>query len=71
MMDYKEWISALEGHFYGENLKRVANAIQRLVDGALDELFLSMPPRVGRTEVMNAVNEMKVLLAQRNEDKED
>lgn len=33
-------------------MKRVANAMQRLVDGELDELFLSMPPRVGKTTML-------------------
>ncbi len=30
-------------------LKRVVDAIQRLADDELDELFISMPPRVGKT----------------------
>ena len=33
-------------------MKRVAEAMQRLVDGELDELFLSMPPRVGKTTML-------------------
>ena len=33
-------------------MKRVADAMQRLVDGELDELFLSMPPRVGKTTML-------------------
>ena len=30
-------------------LKRAVDGIQRLIDGELDEMFLSMPPRVGKT----------------------
>lgn len=33
-------------------MKRVTDAMQRLVDGELDELFLSMPPRVGKTTML-------------------
>lgn len=33
-------------------MKGVADAMQRLVDGELDELFLSMPPRVGKTSML-------------------
>lgn len=33
-------------------MKRVADAMQRLVDDDLDELFLSMPPRVGKTSML-------------------
>ena len=33
-------------------MKHVADAMQRLVDGELDELFLSMPPRVGKTTML-------------------
>lgn len=34
-------------------LKAVVNALQALVDDDLDMLFLSMPPRVGKTALMN------------------
>ena len=33
-------------------LKKAVDAIQRLVDGELDELFISMPPRVGKTTLL-------------------
>ncbi len=33
-------------------LKRVVDALQELVDDELDELFISMPPRVGKTTIL-------------------
>lgn len=33
-------------------LKRVVDALQKLADGELDELFLSCPPRIGKTSLM-------------------
>lgn len=33
-------------------LKKAVDEIQRLVDGELDELFISMPPRVGKTSLL-------------------
>lgn len=33
-------------------MKQVADALQELVDDELDELFLSMPPRVGKTSML-------------------
>lgn len=33
-------------------LKRVADALQKLADDELDELFISMPPRVGKTTLL-------------------
>jgi hypothetical protein len=33
-------------------LKRVVDALQMLVDDELDELFISMPPRVGKTTIL-------------------
>ena len=33
-------------------MRQVANALQQLVDDKLDELFLSMPPRVGKTSML-------------------
>lgn len=54
-LQYLEFDRAPEQRFYlprREIMKRVADAIQRLVDGELDELFLSMPPRVGKTTML-------------------
>lgn len=36
-----------------KQLKKVVNALQKLADDELDELFLSMPPRVGKTTLVN------------------
>lgn len=33
-------------------LKRVVDNLQKLVDDELDELFISMPPRVGKTTIL-------------------
>lgn len=33
-------------------LKRVVDALQKLTDDELDELFISMPPRVGKTSIL-------------------
>lgn len=33
-------------------MRQLVDALQRLTDGDLDELFLSMPPRVGKTSVL-------------------
>jgi len=33
-------------------LKQVVDALQMLVDDELDELFISMPPRVGKTTIL-------------------
>lgn len=35
-----------------KKLKRVVDALQRLVDDELDELFVEMPPRVGKTTLL-------------------
>ena len=35
-----------------KQLKRVVDALQKMEDGELDELFLSMPGRVGKTTVV-------------------
>ena len=35
-----------------KKLKKIVDAIQRLVDGELDELFISLPPRVGKTTLL-------------------
>ena len=48
---YLEWDRPVEERFYQPRrkiMRRVADALQRLTDGELDELFLSMPPRVGK-----------------------
>lgn len=52
---YLEWNREPAERFYLPRrriMKRVSHAIQRLVDGELDELFLSMPPRVGKTSML-------------------
>lgn len=51
-MTYLEWNRKPAEKFYQPRRKimyQLATAIQRLLDGELDELFLSMPPRVGKT----------------------
>lgn len=52
---YLEWDRPVEERFYQPRrkiMRRVADALQRLTDGELDELFLSMPPRVGKTSML-------------------
>lgn len=54
-LQYLEWNRKPEERFYLPRrriMKRVADALQRLVDNELDELFLSMPPRVGKTSML-------------------
>lgn len=54
-LQYLEWNREPHERFYLPRrniLKRVADAMQRLVDGQLDELFLSLPPRVGKTTML-------------------
>ena len=54
-LQYLEWNRKPEERFYLPRrriMKRVADAMQRLVDDELDELFLSMPPRVGKTTML-------------------
>lgn len=54
-LQYLEWNRKPQERFYLPRrriMKRVADAMQRLVDGDLDELFLSMPPRVGKTTML-------------------
>lgn len=54
-LQYLEWDREPKDRFYLPRrriMKRVADAMQRLVDGELDELFLSMPPRVGKTSML-------------------
>lgn len=54
-MIYIEWNRPLAEKFWlprRNKLLEVCNALQDLEDGLLDELFLSMPPRVGKTTFM-------------------
>lgn len=54
-LQYLEWNRKPQERFYlprRKIMKRVMDAMQRLVDGELDELFLSMPPRVGKTSML-------------------
>ena len=54
-MVYIEWGRALPEQYWlprRKKLKVVADALQDLEDGKLDELFLSMPPRVGKTTLI-------------------
>ena len=54
-MIYTEWNRPLKEKFWlprRAKLMDVCNALQDLEDGYLDELFLSMPPRVGKTTLI-------------------
>ena len=54
-MIYIEWDRPLEEKFWlprRGKLLEVCSALQDLEDGLLDELFLSMPPRVGKTTLV-------------------
>lgn len=54
-MVYIEWDRPLAQQYWlprRKKLKFVAEALQELEDGNLDELFLSMPPRVGKTTLV-------------------
>ena len=54
-MIYVEWNRPLGEKYWlprRSKLIEVCNALQDLEDGLLDELFLSMPPRVGKTTLM-------------------
>jgi predicted phage terminase large subunit-like protein len=54
-MIYIEWNRLPKDKFYLPRrriMSRVAQALQKLVDDELDELFLSMPPRVGKTTML-------------------
>lgn len=54
-LQYLEWERKPEERFYLPRrriMKQVADAMQRLADNELDELFLSMPPRVGKTSML-------------------
>ena len=54
-MVYIEWGRALQEQYWLPRRKKlmvVADALQDLEDGKLDELFLSMPPRVGKTTLI-------------------
>ena len=50
-----EWNREPEERFYlprRRTLKQLADAIQELADGKLDELFISQPPRTGKTSLL-------------------
>jgi predicted phage terminase large subunit-like protein len=50
-----EWNRPVAQRFYQPRMKimkRVTSALQKLTDGDLDELFLSEPPRVGKTTML-------------------
>lgn len=52
---YLEWNRKPQERFYlprEKTLRPLIQAIQMLADGELDELFLSMPPRVGKTSML-------------------
>lgn len=54
-MQYIEFNRKPEERFYLPRRKtmwKLINALQRLVDDELDELFLSMPPRTGKTSML-------------------
>lgn len=54
-LQYVEWNRKPNERFYLPRrrvMKRVVDAMQRLADDELDELFLSMPPRVGKTSIL-------------------
>ena len=54
-MIYLEWDREPQAKFYQPRrriMKRVADTLQALEDGQLDELFISMPPRVAKTTIV-------------------
>ena len=54
-MIYLEWKRKPQERFYlprRKQLLRAVHAIQDLIDGKLDELFLSQPPRTGKTTLL-------------------
>ena len=54
-MIYIEWNRPIAQQYWlprRKKLKRVADALQRLEEDELDELFLSLPPRVGKTTLV-------------------
>lgn len=54
-LQYLEWRRDLDRRFYlprRASLLPVVSQLQRLADGELDELFISMPPRVGKTTLV-------------------
>ncbi len=56
-MIYIEWNRPLQEKFWlprRAKLLPIVEALQELEDGELDELFLSMPPRTGKTTLMTA-----------------
>ncbi len=55
-MIYIEWNRPLEEKFWLPRRKKlieICSSLQDLEDGQLDELFLSMPPRTGKTTLMS------------------
>lgn len=56
---YLEWDRKPEEKFYLTRravMKQVVDKLQRFVDGSLDEYFISMPPRVGKTTLLMFFN---------------
>lgn len=54
-MIYIEWNRALKDKYWlprRAKLKQACNVLQAMEEGEIDELFLSMPPRVGKTTLM-------------------
>lgn len=54
-LQYLEWARKPEERFYLPRrriMRRVAASLQKLVDNELDELFLSFPPRTGKTTML-------------------
>lgn len=54
-LQYLEWARKPEDRFYLPRrriMRRVAASLQKLVDNELDELFLSFPPRTGKTTML-------------------
>lgn len=54
-LQYLEMNRAPKDRFYQprrKTLKQVVDALQDLVDDRLDELFISMPPRIGKTSIV-------------------
>jgi len=52
---YLEWNRPPDQKFYvprKKQLKRLADALQKLADDELDELFISQPPRTGKTSIL-------------------
>ena len=57
-----------EARFYQPRrkvLKQIVDSVQMLIDDQLDELFLSLPPRVGKTSLIDFI--MTFIMAKRSE----